>query len=341
MVSEIPRVQLANLPTPVHRLDNVGRELGITDLWVKRDDLTGTLYGGNKVRKLEFLLADAMEKGHGEVWTVGAIGSHHVLATCIYARELGLGCGALHFPQPVTPHVRKNILALSSTRPNIHLLTRDQNLAPQEFGRLVSAWLREHPDVYYIPGGGSSPIGALGYVEAALELVQQVEEGVCPRPDRIYVAAGTCGTIAGLVAGFALADFDVELVGVRVVDLAVGNEARVMELVEAAWKTIGARAAGTLAERFRLSHDFIGEGYGLATPAALQACELAALDHLTLEPTYTAKAFSAVVADAPGLAERTILYWHTLSGADLSGRTADADLDALPPDYRAWTEEEA
>ena len=338
----LPHMQFADLPTPVEPLPGTAAELGLMSLHVKRDDLSGRAYGGNKVRKLEFLLADARAKGHDTVWTVGGIGSHHCLATCIWAREVGLDCGVLHFPQPTTPHVQKNIKALSTTRPHVHLLATDGGLSAEVFGTRLRQWKDANPGVYYIPAGGSSPVGTLGYVNAALEFVSQVEEGEAPRPDVVVVAAGTCGTLAGLHLGFALAQFDVELRGVRVVDDWITNLATVERLhrgAAALLAGVGVDPPPFDASNVIIDDRFFGDAYGVPTPEGIEARAMAArLDTLRLEPTYTAKAFASIRLDAEHFNDRgqRILYWHTLSGADLSDRVAAADFDALPPEYERW-----
>ena len=336
----IAHVELANLPTPVKRLPRLRERLGVADLWVKRDDRSGELYGGNKVRKLEFLLADARAAGHEEVWTVGGIGSHHALATCIWARHIGMTPGVIHFPQPVTKHVQRNICALSTTHPRIHLL---DDVSPSNFVDHLKSWRAEHPDKYYIPAGGSSAVGVLGYVNAALELDAQITRGETPAPDVIYVAAGTCGTLAGILLGLAMAGREVRVVGVRVVDVAIANERTVMRLIDGAREILsdaGVPDVPTVdADAIRLEHAFFGPDYGVPTAEGLAARDLvASLEELSLEPTYTAKAFAALAAASPDLADRRVLYWHTLNGVDLSERVERADVDALGPRYREWVD---
>jgi D-cysteine desulfhydrase len=342
----LPHIELAELPTPVEPLPGTRAELGLASLEIKRDDRTSDIYGGNKVRKLEFLLADARDRGHDEVWTIGTIGSHHVLATCIWARELGLECGALHFPQMLTDRVRDNIRALSTTRPQVDLLSTEFDLTRELFNSKLNGWLEANPDKYYIPTGGTSPLAVLGYVNAALEFVRQVEEGEAQRPDRIYMAAGTCGSVAGLILGFAMADFDVEVVGVRVSARFLSNENEIASLVSRAAEILESAGLKDVPRiepaDVMMDHEQFGEGYGLPTPQGVRARDLlASTDDLELEPTYTAKAFASIIGDRQEMAGSRVLYWHTLSGADLSDRVADADLDVLPPEYREWVESDS
>jgi D-cysteine desulfhydrase len=343
----LPRASFANLPTDIEPLTSLGAELGLEDLWVKRDDRSGSLYGGNKVRKLEFLLGEALAEGHDEVWTVGAIGSHHVLATCIYARQQGLEPGALHFPQPVTEHVLDNLRALSTTEPDLTLVSNRAQIPVEVLRTRVREWLARHPEVYYIPAGGSSATGALGYVNAALELAEQVNDGQMPEPDTVFVAAGTCGTLAGLTLGMKLAGLSTRVVGVRVVDRLIANKPLVMRLAGKMATRLEACGVDSVpsvsSDDFELIHTYFGPDYGEPTPEGQRAIRLAdQTEGLTLEPTYTGKTMAALIGERQRreLRDKTVLYWHTLSGVDLSERIAAADVQAdLPEEYRAFFEE--
>jgi D-cysteine desulfhydrase len=324
---------------------SLASELGLHKLLVKRDDLTGRLYGGNKTRKLEFLLGEAIARGHDEIWTVGAIGSNHVLATSIWSRELGLKPGALHYPQPMTAHVHHNLMALSTTDPELTLTSSVTTLPFHMFKTKLKEWLNTNPGVYYVAGGGSSAVGVIGYVEAALELAEQIAAGEFDRPDRIYVAAGTCGTFAGLLLGFAYAGLNIRVIGVRVVDKVITNGPKVASLYNDAAKllhTFGVPMPPRLSYRdVELRDAFFGPGYGEATPEGLAAMQASDAHHGPhLEPTYTAKTFSALIAEAGDAADETVMYWHTLSGVDLSDRIAEGSVDRLPPAYAAFFGEE-
>ncbi len=339
----IPRVELAELPTAVDSVDGLGQKLGIGTLWVKRDDLTAPRYGGNKVRKLEFLLGHALAEEHESVWTVGAVGSHHVLATSLYARQVGLQPHALHFPQPVTDHVREVLYALSTTRPHLDLVDSKHAL-PVELAKYhVRKWLSRAESPYYIPGGGSSPRGVLGYVNAALELARQIDNGELPVPDAIFVAAGTCGTLAGLQLGCRLADLPTSIVGVRVVDKVLANPLVTANLANRAGKILadyGVEVPRIRARDIEIIDDQIGPGYGEPTSAGREAMRtMDAAAGVELDPTYTAKAFAGLIdyqkkADRP---LRDVLYWHTLSSADLGDLVEEADVESdLPEEYQSF-----
>lgn len=337
-LARAPRENFATLPTPLERLEELGERIEL-DLWVKRDDRSGELYGGNKTRKLEFLLADAIEKGHKEVWTVGAIGSNHVLATCIWATELGLDCGVLHFPQPVTDHVRHNLQALSTTHPELNLVGHRAQLPVEMFKVKLKEWLNTNPEVYYIPGGGSSPVGVLGYVQAAFEMIDQFHQLGEGLPDTVFVAAGTCGTFAGLRLGFEIAQVPIRVIGVRVVDKIVANAplaAHLANRTSALLESHSAHAMPTLPHSaFELFNDFLGEDYGIPTASGLRAIQtMERSEGLHLEPTYTGKAVGALLDRAADFRGQRVLYWHTLSSTDLSERIQRSDVERdLPAEY--------
>lgn len=344
-LSRAPRARFASLPTPIERYEeHLPASAGELDLWIKRDDVSGTVYGGNKTRKLEFLLGAALAEGKSEVWTVGAIGSHHVLATALWSKHLSLSCRALHFPQPVTSHVLNNLRALSTTQPGLDLVGHKAQLPIEMFKTKLREWRRSNPDIYYIAGGGSSPVGVLGYVGAAFELIDQFEEANESLPDAIVVAAGTCGTLAGLQLGFALAGRAVRIIGVRVVDKVVANHPVACHLAN--------RCAALLekfgeAELLRLTHSdfeiwdgFIGDGYGVPSASALRGIQSMRAAEIKLEPTYTGKAFGALLDRASEFDGMRVLYWHTLSGVDLSHLIDQADVERdLPAAYMDYFRE--
>ena len=321
-----------------------GEDAEIPSLWIKRDDLTGTVYGGNKVRKLEFLLADAQAKGHEQVWTVGAIGSNHALATCLYARQVGLEPAVLHYPQPVTEHVLHNLKAISTADPDFTLASNFASVSYEMAKRKVKEWLATGDNPYYIPAGGSSPHGVLGYVNAALELADQIDAGECPEPDYIFVAAGTCGTLSGLILGAKMAGLDTRVVGIRVVDKVITNVPNTRRLANGAASLLEDCGVSDVprvtGDDVLLLSDYFGEGYGESTVDGLEAIHmLEELEELYLEPTYTGKAFAGLLGERENLElhSKDVMYWHTLSSADLSDRIATVDPTRdLPEDYQQF-----
>lgn len=352
----IPWMPLADaLPTPVEPLDRLGAAIGLGSgrLLVKRDDLASTRYGGNKVRKLEHLLADARARGRRAVVTLGAIGSHHALATAIFGRETGLRAHLALYPQPVTAHVRE-VLKLDARAGADLVLAGSIATVPVAVARAAGRALRQDGEApYYVPAGGSGALGTLGFVSAALELCEQVRAGQAPPPEFVYVAAGTCGTLAGLALGFKLAALDdpglfgrTRVIGVRVVPRAIANRRRALGLARRALRRLRAAAPAEVPALavspfdFDLLHEHCGPGYGFETAAAAEAARRAAeLAGLVLDPTYTAKAFAGLTAHVRGPARGrgTHLFWHTLNGRDLSKPAADVDARRdLPPAFHRF-----
>jgi 1-aminocyclopropane-1-carboxylate deaminase/D-cysteine desulfhydrase-like pyridoxal-dependent ACC family enzyme len=338
LAERVPWVSFGEFPT---RVEPVGRLVSPSvEVWVKHDDESAPRYGGNKVRKLEFLLGEAKKSGAKRLVTLGAIGSHHVLATAIYGKRAGFTVDAVVFPQPITEHVREQMLADVAAGANL-IPTRGYLDVP------VTVWRqRRAPDVAWIASGGSSPTGAVGYVSAGLELLEQIERGELPRPDVIYVALGSCGTAAGLLVGLAgspsLKRLDAHVVGVRVVDRVVANERVTRRLARRTAKLLAARGEPWFKRielpPFTVEHDFFGGGYGRVTPAAEQALGRAAAVGLRLEPTYTGKTMAALLAaaDAGRLDGKRVLFLHTYNAVDLASFVAEGPGPAaLPPRLRA------
>jgi 1-aminocyclopropane-1-carboxylate deaminase/D-cysteine desulfhydrase-like pyridoxal-dependent ACC family enzyme len=296
-----------------------------SDLWVKRDDRTHEVYGGNKVRKLEFLLADALSHGASRVVTVGAAGSHHVLATTYFGRRAGLEVEAVLVPQPRTSHV-------------LEVLRADvaQGLRPfpvTSWGAAPWATLqRMIRGARFIPVGGSSVVGSMGYVGAARELAAQVRDGVLPEPDVCVVALGSGGTAAGLAAGFEAEGLRTKVVGVCVSPPAWVLWRLSRWLARACAHRVGVRATrGSIEARLTADARFMGGGYGHAIEAGDEATRVAdGAAGLTLDPTYTAKAFASALWHVRARRGRHILYWHTLSSAPmaplLEGAPSDGSL---------------
>lgn len=310
----IPWLRLGEWPTPVSRVEDPPTGFG-GELWVKHDDLSSPRYGGNKVRKLEYLLADARARGAERIITTGVVGSHHCLATAVHARSVGIPVTLVVFPQPDTPHARE-VTAMNQAWADE--VRRCGSAARQPFAEAAVRWRRRRERPYVIPGGGSNALGALGYVTGALELAEQVAAGRLPRPDSITVAAGTLGTVAGIALGAALTNVTDRIVGIRIVPITVANDVVLGRLVEGAVRLLegaGVRAPDPrlVVDRVRLVGDWIGTGYGEPTSWGEEATGWFGARGLPLDPTYTAKT-AAGLLDRLGAATRGVhLYWHTLS----------------------------
>lgn len=318
----------ADLPTPVQQLEQIDARL-----WVKRDDLTGAGYGGNKIRKLEFVLPHAQRRGAKRIVTFGGLGTHHGLATAICCRQLGLVCDILLFDQPLTAHVRENLLLMQHYGARLHYLG--------SLARTLTAYAlhprRLDPSAYFLFAGASNPVGTSAYVNAAFELDQQIRAGDLPAPAAIYCAVGSMGTLAGLTLGLALCGRDIPVRGVRVIDSHVGpfaacTPAAASQLMRKTLAWLRAADSTMACPKLpvpQLLEGYFGAGYGTPTDAGESAAQRARSAGLTLDPTYTAKAFAAAL-DGLQQQDTPILYWHTLASTDLSRPLQQARTASLP-----------
>lgn len=327
---KLPHVPLADLPTPLEEFPALSKWAG-AEIWIKRDDLTAARYGGNKVRKLEYLLGDAFAREADSLVVVGAAGSHHALASAIFGAHQGLEVHAVLMPQQYTTHVEEQLRGMLAAGAHVHSVPSPALLLPAMTALAARLRLRGRRP-YTVAPGGSNLAGVIGHVEAGLELARQIEAGVVPEPDAIYVALGSGGTAAGLAIGLAASGITARIVAVRVVPRTLANRRRISSLITRAVDhlrelddrfPIVTHAARELID---VDHGELGDGYGRATSTGRNATRLAReLASLELDATYTAKAFAAVLRDARGSLEgRRILYVHTLSSADLSPLIANA-----------------
>jgi D-cysteine desulfhydrase len=344
----LPRVSLAEFPTPVESMRRMAARIGVDNLYVKCDDITAPLYGGNKVRKLEFLLAEAVRRGCKEVMTFGCAGSNHATATAIYANRLGLRSISMLLPQPNAHSVRTNLLVSHRFGAELNYYESSEDLG-KDMPRVLA---RHTPDggiePMAIPAGGSSPLGVAGYVNAALELAAQVRDGLTPRPDLIYVAAGTTGTSVGLKLGFKLAGFRTDVLPVRVTGETFVNAPAIVGLFHDANKLLHETDNAvplvdfTEAETL-IRHDFYGGKYAEYTRESADAVRiLRETEGIPLEGTYTGKAFAALSADAAkgALKGKNVLFWNTYNSRDLSGLVAGQDYHDLPKSLHPYFEQD-
>ncbi len=344
LAAQIPWVSLTSGPTRVHRLTGLAGALGASDLWIKRDDETSPLYGGNKPRKLEFLLGDARARGLDAVLTFGGLGSNHALATAVHGARAGLRSELVLLLQPVTGHVRRNLLSLHNTGAQLRFAPTKLHAVVMAASAELSSRLRRRKPPYRIAPGGSSPVGTLGYVSAALELARQVRDGDLPQPGAVFVALGSNGTMAGLVAGMRLAGMDTKIIGVQVSDILRLSPRTVSRLAN---RTIGllARVSVELAidsispADVTMVDGYLGNGYGHPTDEARHAVELMHRhEGIELEETYTGKTLAAMIDHVE--AERPtapVLFWNTYSSSR-PHLPPDADYRDLPQAFHRFFE---
>ena len=322
MIESIPYLSLGNFPTPVQRLPNLEHALGLKSLWIKRDDLSGRLGGGNKVRKLEYMFAAAQTHSNGgetkTLFTIGPTGSNHVRATAVYGKVSGFRVECLLFKQPRTEYSEINYRTICENATRVYEVRYMSTMFARYAYEQMKTVLGIGRERYFIPAGGSSPLGSIGYVKAVLELKSQIEADILPEPRFIFVPVGTCGTIAGLIVGARLAGLRTQIVGIRVADGVVANSWAISRMVRRILCLVGAADADYVnPRRIELWHSDFGKGYAIPTEAGMRAVALMA-EHegITLENTYTGKTFAGLAhyIKAHGWEGEQILFWHTYGG---------------------------
>ena len=338
-----PRFRLAALPTPLQEASRLREALGgpgrAPRILLKRDDLTGLAFGGNKVRKLEFLVGDALRTGATALVTTGAVQSNHARMTVAAARAAGLGAALVLSTKVEPPPMQGNLLLDYLLGAEVHYVPGNSNPAlatGDEEAAMVSRVMAgltargERP--YLVPIGGSSPVGVLGYVAGTLELVEQLlAQG--ESPTRLYYPAGSRGTQAGLVLGAKMYSAPYQLYGIAVSGGEPEKTERAVRIANEAAERIGVPTR-VAASDIRTDPGYIGPGYGIPTPGCLEAVTLLARQEgILLDPVYTGKAMAGMIDHVrrgvidPG---ETVLFLHTggapalFAYADQLGLVADS-----------------
>ena len=336
----LPFRPLGQFPTAIEPL--LGLCSPKVDLWVKREDQAGAVYGGNKVRKLELLLADERIDGavanRPRLLTMGAWGSNHALAVALYGQKLGLRVDTVLFPQPLTvetaPYVQKQLAGQLAAQARLWPARTHLGLPLLYLRAWLGEGAGERRPLLTIPAGGSSVSGVLGWVAGGLEIAAQQATAQAPPFDVVYVTIGTGGTAAGLWLGLGAAAR--ELRGVRVVPWPIASLLGVRLLAKNAQSLLHRLCGETLQPQMLLSVDgrWVGPGfgYGAVTEASRAAVARARACGLQLETTYTGKTLAALLAEADSgaLDGKRVLFVNTVSSVDLSELRARADLSKLP-----------
>ena len=323
-LARFPRLRFAHLPTPLEPMENLSRLLDGPNIWVKRDDCTGLAGGGNKTRKLEFLMADAEQQGADTIITQGAVQSNHARQTAAIAAKLGYECYLLLENRTGSddPDFLANGNVLLDDIYNASLSDfpagTDMN---QEMLSLSEELRAAGKKPYIIPGGGSNRIGALGYVNAAYELVGQCnDQGL--KVDHIVHATGSTGTQAGLVTGLTAIHSGIDLMGISVRAPKEAQEENVYRLACETAEFIGSSAALNRSDVVANS-DYVGEGYGMPTDGMIEAVEMTARhESILLDPVYSGKGMAGLidlVRQGFYRREENIVFIHTGGAQALSG----------------------
>ena len=312
-IDSLPRFPLAQLPTPVEELKRLSRELGGPELWIKRDDQTGLALGGNKTRKLEFLVGQALAQGADTLITAGAVQSNHCRQTAAAAAKAGLKCELiLNGKQPEVPN--GNLLLNELLGARLHWIDRSQRAA--KFEELSEQLRAQGREPYIIPVGGSNGVGATGYVVAMIELVDQLRVSG-KKIDHLLFGSSSGGTQAGIVLGARVAGFNGTLHG-----LSIDKNDPELNEYEIEVAQIANECAEYIGSEVRLTKDDVkvvygykGEGYGVVGDLECEAIRLLArTEGIVLDPVYAGRAFGALVdLIRKGVFRRgeTVLFWHT------------------------------
>ena len=323
-LAKFPRIRCGHFPTPLEPMENLTRHLGGPTLWVKRDDCTGLSTGGNKTRKLEFLMAEALSVKADTVITQGATQSNHARQTAAIAAKLGLACHILledRTGYADEAYTRSgNVLldelhgATISKRPGGADMQKEMEV-------LAADLAKKGRRPYVIPGGGSNPVGALGYVNAALELLAQAT-ALGLKIDHIVHATGSAGTQAGLVAGLAMLNAQIPVLGIGVRAPRERQEASVFALAERTCAHVGVPGA-VKREQVVANCDYVGQGYGIPTEGMVEALKLVArVEGILLDPVYSGKGMAGLidlVKKGHFHKGETVVFLHTGGQAGLFG----------------------
>ena len=324
IVARQPRLRLTPLPTPLEFAPNLTALLGGPRIYVKRDDLTALAFGGNKTRKLEFLLPQAAAEGADTVITLGGLQSNWVRQTVAAARKLGMEAVVVLEGEPPQGDLQGNLLldhlmgAELRYEPDVHQDVEDleiQGVFPIT-GKIAEEYRAKGRHPVLMPLGGATPVGNLGYINAVDELHDQLKElGV--KADYVIAATGTGGTQAGIECGLRLSGMDTKMLGISVSRHTRPKEEEIAELCNATMDFLdcGERFA---TDQISVNYDYIGAGYGAVTDAALEAVSMAArTEGLILCHTYAGKAFAGMVdLVRKGVLTRedTVVFFHTGGG---------------------------
>lgn len=325
LLGGLPKVQLGFFPTPLHRLDRLSGQLGV-ELYIKRDDFTGiSLFGGNKIRKLEYLIGDAQAKGCEYVFTFGATQSNHAMQTVCACRRRGLK-PVIYLVAIVSPDesdVRSNLLLDKILGAEVHIVEiregeteeeaeeRSFVLAREQMARLEAEGHR----CYEVPMGGASDVGSVGFIDGYVELEEQLEAAGL-HADYIFHGTGTGGTMAGLQAGRKLMGSDAELISINVSAKDDGYPARCAELANRSLALIGAEDVKVDAQTdIHTDLSYYLPGYEIPNEAASEAIRLLAREEgLFVDPVYTGKAFAGMldyIRSGRVPKGSTVVFWHT------------------------------
>ncbi len=312
-LESLPRFRLAEFPTPIHHLEALSKACNGPGIYMKRDDLTSLGMGGNKTRKLEFLIGEALEQGKDTLVTVGGLQSNHCRLTAATARKSGLACHlVLNGTEPANPN--GNLLLDKIFGAKVHYCDRKDR--DERLSRVAEELTNTGKRPYVIPIGGSNSTGSVGYVNAMVELDTQLKE-MNIKPDVIVFATSSGGTQVGLTLGARIIDFKGQVLGISIDQTKTGDESFLpilTQIVNATANRIGSDIRMTDKD-FSLNCDYLGAGYAMPGDLEFSAIkDLARYEGILLGPVYTARAMGGLIDlihKGYFTKDQTILFWHT------------------------------
>ncbi len=339
LAGKLRKWSFASLPTPVSRHE-VDLPSGSRTVWIKHDDQTSDIYGGNKVRKLEYILQRALDRGAERVATFGAVGSNHALATAIHAREAGLACTCFLAHQKRTPNISKTLDM------HLHLGTELVRYGGSTNHLELYRRYLQNRKTWVIPLGGTCWLGVVGFVNAGLELAAQISSYELDAPDRIYIANGTMGSVAGLAIGLGLANLQIEIHAVRVADNRFAKREvldRLMIKTATLLNSLDPLIPLDAAKQTRIiwRDEFYAGAYAAVDDATVGAVDFAKAHlGLVLDTTYTGKAMAAVLHDFSMRNDgATTLFWNTYNSRPLPKINREKlALQNLPDPFKRYYE---
>ncbi|MBD3285605.1 pyridoxal-phosphate dependent enzyme [candidate division WOR-3 bacterium] len=336
---KLPYTALGEHPTPAQELKSLGKTIGINRLFVKRDDIINKVYGGNKVRKLEFILGKALNLKK-DVLTYGSIGSNHVLATAIFSQQMGLKCISILIPQSNKINARPKLLLYHLFGSELHLYPVKNRYLAEIISvyQILKHKFKHGNSPLVVPFGGSSPLGTLGYVNAAFELANQIKRGIIPEPDFIYVPMGSMGTAAGLVLGIKATGLKTKVVPVRIIERKYSNERKLKRLLR---KTnILLNSLDPSFPMFDILNEDISVRHNSPQTGSIDwfrdiSKELSIkkdANGIQLKTTYMNRTIAVLIEDVRNkiLENKVILLWNTNNSRDYTKYIEDINLSDLP-----------
>ncbi len=347
---KVPFISLGDFPSPIYKCRKLSR-LFHHKIYFKRDDLTGKKdeagyrnYSGNKLRKLQHVLAQAIDEKKDVVVTQGSAGSNHAVATSVCTKGLGLKCLLMLKPQPASNRVQHNLLMDTIFGSELRYFPDAQNRQVA-----IEELLKRNPNYYFIPTGASNALGCIGFVNAIFELKEQIDDYLVKEPDYIYVAVGSGGTTAGLLLGIQLLNLKTKVVAVTVEPEIVDDE--ILLLVKKLFHDTNQLLhffdpnfplVEFPDEKLIINKNFCGSIYGEATKEGLTAIKLVKLkEKIILDETYTGKAMAALINDLQNKRidqDEIVLFWNTYCGLNFNDLIRKMDYRKLPVEFHQYFE---